>query len=77
MPKNIGMAETDIQTGAESALTSALSGGQANAMDGMSKTAVSAMTAYQIAQLERERLTRTQGRRPLFRGINMGAISGQ
>lgn len=71
------MAETDLQTAAETSVTAALSVGQSVSMAGMSKSNVSAADAYDIAQRERERIARTLGRRPLFRGINMGVIGGQ
>ena len=71
------MAEDDIQNGAETALTAALSGGQSASLDGMSKSAVSAEASYKIITAERERIQRNAGRRPLFRGIDLGVINGQ
>jgi hypothetical protein len=71
------MAETDLQIAAETSVTSALSVGQSVSIAGMSKSNVSASDAYDIATKERERVQRAAGRRPLFRGINMGVIGGQ
>ncbi len=71
------MAEDDIQTGAETSLENALTNGQSVSINGLSRSSVSAADAYDIATRERERLQRNAGRRPLFRGINMGVLGGQ
>jgi len=68
------MAENTIQADAETSLAQALSKGQSRSQGDMSNTKVDAAAAYDIATRERERLNRVAGRRPLFRGINLGVM---
>ena len=70
------MAEEPVsettQEKAASAVDSALSEGQSSSIGDISNAKTPASSAYSILQAERDRAAQIAGRRPLFRGFNLG-----
>jgi hypothetical protein len=56
-------------------LTAALTGGQEKSIGDVSIRRVDAMDAYEIMERERSHAARRSGKRPLFRGVNLGGLS--
>jgi hypothetical protein len=61
-----------IVTAANAAVSDALTNGQSESMADMSKTRISAREALEVSQKRQEDVSRKAGRRPLFRGFNLG-----
>jgi hypothetical protein len=60
---------------AEAALAAALIGGQEKSIGDVLIRRVDAMDAYEIMERERSHAARRSGKRPLFRGVNLGNLS--
>ena len=61
---------------AEAAVEAVLDGGQASTIGDVSIQKTPASAAYSILQAERDAGAQKAGRRPLFRGVNMGGMAG-
>jgi len=68
---NDTMSET-IEKKAKESINEAFESGQSVSVEGMSRSAVSVKDAHQILVHEESRTAAKTGRRPLFRGINLG-----
>ena len=62
---------------AEAAVESALDNGQSSSIGDISHSKTPALSAYEILKQERDRAAQAAGRRPLFRGINLGVMGAQ
>ena len=65
----------NIKTKAEASIESILDGGQSITQGDMQVSRASLRDAHAIVKEEEDRLARTSGRRPLFRGINISGIN--
>jgi hypothetical protein len=65
----------DTATKAEASLQSALDSGQSISEGNLSVQKTPARDAYDILRMESDRAAQKTGRRPLFRGINMGTLA--
>ena len=65
----------NIKTKAEASIESILEGGQSITQGDMQVSRASLRDAHAIVKDEEDRLARTSGRRPLFRGINISGIN--
>ena len=68
------MADETTEQKAESALNDALDNGQSHTMGDISESKTPASAAYAILKQERERSAMADGRRHLFRGIDLGSM---
>lgn len=68
------MSDKSIQDHAEDSIGETLSSGQSVSQGDMSVNRAPLRDALNILREEENRAARKKGRRPLFRGINMGGI---
>ena len=68
------MSEESIKDQAEDSIGETLSSGQSVSQGDMSVNRAPLRDALNILREEENRAARKKGRRPLFRGINMGGI---
>ena len=67
--------ESAIETAAAAAVESVLTGGQSVTQGDMSVSKASLRDAHAVLMHEEQRQSRKTGRRPLFRGMNLGGIA--